>query len=283
MASLGSVPVSVTFSHGRGTCCFSTSCSILRLTAASACCSLITHGHSLLRTSTRLPRYCSSKVSGLLGDEKPLYTEGGLFMSTDLLHAGYFIPGSCADMDTSQGAWIPAEKYFPDQDLKLKKATQRLCSGPSSKQTLLWLWGLAFLFSQPARRGPGHHTTSAGACKAERERLDRSLAALFPNLFTPKATMLPREGVSVHTQLWQEPCSPNWASPQSALRQSPGRPGEGSRTGQEPPQAREALLRKPNKGQGSGDVFFLQPRLNREAPESPRISCGPAHLHRLTS
>lgn len=38
-------------------------------------------------------------------------------MCTDLPHAGYFIPGSCADMDTSQGAWIPAEKYFPDQDL----------------------------------------------------------------------------------------------------------------------------------------------------------------------
>ena len=84
-------------------------------------------------------------------------------MCTDLPHAGYFIPGSCADMDTSQGAWIPAEKYFPDQDLKLKKATQRLFSGPSSKQTLLWLWALAFLFSQPTRRGPrASHYLSRG-------------------------------------------------------------------------------------------------------------------------
>lgn len=56
---------------------------------------------------------------------------------------------------------------------------------PVFKANPLWLRGLAFLFGQPTRRSPDHHTNSAGAWEGERERLDWSPVAIFSNLSAP--------------------------------------------------------------------------------------------------
>lgn len=91
-----------------------------------------------------LPRYCFSKVSGLLGDAEPLHTDTGL-THTDSQPADHFTPHSCADTDTSQEVWNPAQKYSPDQDLKLAYSQARLQSKPSV------VVGFGF-FVQPARK-----------------------------------------------------------------------------------------------------------------------------------
>lgn len=91
-----------------------------------------------------LPRYCFSKVSGLLGDAEPLHTDTGL-THTDSQPADHFTPHSCADTDTSREVWNPAQKYSPDQDLKLAYSQARLQSKPSV------VVGFGF-FVQPARK-----------------------------------------------------------------------------------------------------------------------------------
>ena len=58
-------------------------------------------------------------------------TDTGLFTHTDSQPADHFTPHSCADTDTSQEVWIPAQKYSPDQDLKLADPQARRQSKPS--------------------------------------------------------------------------------------------------------------------------------------------------------
>lgn len=125
------------------------------------------HTHELAIVSTSPTPHPLHRFSGgsSLGDTRcPSTLKCLSSLHTDMLGCRYFLPRFHMDMETSLGSWIPAENYFPDQNLKIKKATQGLFTGLSSKQPPLWLLGLALLFSQATKRSPGEPTSSARAC-----------------------------------------------------------------------------------------------------------------------
>ena len=166
-----------------------------------------THELAIVSTSpTPRPLHHFSGGSRLGDTRRPSTLKCLSSLHTDMLGCKYFLPRFHMDMETSLGSWIPAENYFPDQNLKIKKATQGLFTGLSSKQPPCGCWGWLFCSARPQRGAQGIPLAQPGPARRVRESWMGAWWPYFPT--SPpqhhrQCTVLPRGGVCAHAQGWQ--------------------------------------------------------------------------------